>query len=58
MADAVQRQNLIRKLMRVQSWPATPTETIPNKPIIAGKTHSPDVIVRDATLGELALGRK
>jgi hypothetical protein len=33
-------------------------ETIPNKPIIAGKTHGPDVIVRHATLGELAAGRK
>jgi hypothetical protein len=33
-------------------------ETIPNKPIIAGKTHGPDVIVKHATLGELAVGRR
>ena len=34
-------------------------ETIPNKPIIAGKTKGPDVIrVQPATLGDLALGRK
>jgi hypothetical protein len=33
-------------------------ETIPNKPIIAGKTHGPDVIVKHATLGKLALGRR
>jgi hypothetical protein len=33
-------------------------ETIPNKAIIAGKTHGPDVIAKHATLGELALGRK
>jgi hypothetical protein len=34
-------------------------ETIPNKPIIAGKTKGPDVItVQPATLGKLALGRK
>jgi len=33
-------------------------ETIPNKPIVAGKTHGPDVILRDTTLGALALGRK
>ena len=34
-------------------------ETIPNKPIIAGKTKGPDVIARQtATLGSLALGRK
>ena len=34
-------------------------ETIPNKPIIAGKTKGPDVItVEPATLGRLALGRK
>ena len=33
-------------------------ETIPNKPIIAGKTHGPDVIVKHTTLGELALGRR
>jgi len=33
-------------------------ETIPNKPIIAGKTKGPDVItVQPATLGRLALGR-
>jgi hypothetical protein len=32
-------------------------ETIPNEPIIAGKTHGPDVItVQDATLGHLARG--
>jgi hypothetical protein len=31
-------------------------ETIPNKTIIAGKTHGPDVIVRHATLGHLAAG--
>jgi hypothetical protein len=34
-------------------------ETIPNKPIIAGKTKGPDVItMQPATLGSLALGRK
>jgi len=34
-------------------------ETIPNKPIIAGKTEGPDVItVQPASLGRLALGRK
>lgn len=33
-------------------------ETVPNRPIIAGKTKGPDVIERQATLGELALGRK
>jgi len=33
-------------------------ETIPNKPIIIGKTHGPDVIVRPATLGDLAAGRR
>lgn len=33
-------------------------ETTPNKPIVAGKTNGSDVIVRRATLGELALGRK
>jgi hypothetical protein len=34
-------------------------ETVPNKPIIAGKTKGPDVItVQPATLGTLALGRK
>ena len=34
-------------------------ETIPNKPIIAGKTKGPDVItVEPGSLGELALGRK
>ena len=33
-------------------------ETIANKPIVAGKTHGPDVIVRNTTLGALALGRK
>jgi hypothetical protein len=32
-------------------------ETIPGKPIIAGKTHGRDVIVKHATLGELALGK-
>ena len=32
-------------------------ETIPNKPIIAGKTHGPDVVaVQDPTLGHLARG--
>jgi len=32
-------------------------ETIPNKPIIAGKTHGPDVItLQDASLGHLARG--
>jgi hypothetical protein len=34
-------------------------ETVPNKPIIAGQTKSPDVIsVQPETLGELARGRK
>jgi hypothetical protein len=34
-------------------------ETIPNKPIIAGKTTGPDVVtVQPASLGHLALGRK
>jgi len=34
-------------------------ETVPNKPIITGKTKGPDVItVEPATLGTLALGRK
>jgi hypothetical protein len=33
-------------------------ETVPNKPIIAGKTHGPGVIVRHATLGDLAAGRR
>jgi hypothetical protein len=33
-------------------------ETVPNKPIIAGATKGPDVIVKHATLGELAVGRK
>jgi hypothetical protein len=34
-------------------------ETIPNKPIIAGKTKGPDVImVRPGSLGALAAGRK
>jgi hypothetical protein len=33
-------------------------ETIPNKPIVIGKTHGPDVIVRPATLGDLAAGQK
>jgi hypothetical protein len=34
-------------------------ETIPNKPIITGKTKGPDVITLEpATLGRLALGRK
>ena len=32
-------------------------ETVPNKPIIAGKTHGPDV-VEPATLGQLASGIK
>jgi hypothetical protein len=32
-------------------------ETVANKPIIAGKTHGPNVIVKHATLGELALGK-
>jgi len=31
-------------------------ETIPLKPIIAGKTKGPDVIVQDASLGHLARG--
>ena len=31
-------------------------ETIPNKSIIIGKTHGPDVIVKPATLGSLAAG--
>ena len=31
-------------------------ETIPNKPIIAGKTKGPDVIALPATLGHLARG--
>jgi hypothetical protein len=34
-------------------------ETVPNKPIIAGKTKGPDVITLEpSTLGRLALGRK
>ena len=33
-------------------------ETVANKGIITGKTKGPDVIVKHATLGELALGRK
>lgn len=34
-------------------------ETVPNKPIITGKTKGPNVItVQPATLGQLALGRK
>jgi hypothetical protein len=33
-------------------------ETVPNKPILAGKTKAPDVFVQHASLGELALGRK
>jgi hypothetical protein len=34
-------------------------ETVPNKPIIAGKTKGPDVITMPAgSLGELARGRK
>jgi hypothetical protein len=34
-------------------------ETIPDKPIIAGQTTGPDVImVQPETLGGLALGRK
>ncbi len=44
------------------SWIATVTgyayETIPNKPIIAGTTKGPDLLVEPATLGRLALGRK
>jgi hypothetical protein len=31
-------------------------ETIPNKSIIIGKTHGPDVIAKPATLGGLAAG--
>lgn len=31
-------------------------ETIPNKPIIAGQTKGPDVVVEPATLGHLAAG--
>lgn len=31
-------------------------ESIPNKPIIAGKTHGPDVVLERATLGHLAAG--
>jgi hypothetical protein len=31
-------------------------ETIPNKSIVVGKTHGPDVIVKPATLGGLAAG--
>jgi len=31
-------------------------ETIPNKPIIAGKTHGKDVVVEPASLGHLARG--
>ena len=31
-------------------------ETIPNKPIIAGKTHGPEVMVEPVTLGHLARG--
>jgi len=33
-------------------------ETVPGKPIIAGKTKGPDVEEQPATLGRLALGRK
>lgn len=33
-------------------------ETIPNKATITGRTHGPDVVVKHATLGELAVGRK
>ena len=33
-------------------------ETVPNKAIIAGKTHGPDVIAEHGTLGELAAGSK
>jgi len=33
-------------------------ETIPNKPIIVGKTHGPDVVVQHGTLGQLTLGRE
>jgi hypothetical protein len=34
-------------------------ETVPNRPIIAGKTKGPDVItLQPATLGRLALGKK
>jgi len=31
-------------------------ETIPNKPIVAGKTHGKDVVVEPASLGHLARG--
>ena len=50
--------------LRVTVSPITGTltgfayETIPNKPIISGKTHGPDVVVKHVTLGELSLGRK
>jgi hypothetical protein len=46
----------------VSKWPFATTltgyayETIPNKPIIAGKTKGPDVVVAPATLGDLAAG--
>jgi hypothetical protein len=33
-------------------------ETIPNKPIIAGRTKGPDAVIEPATLGKLALGRQ
>lgn len=33
-------------------------ETIANRSIKTGKTHGPDVVVKHATLGELAAGRK
>jgi hypothetical protein len=33
-------------------------ETIANKPIVAGEEHGPGVIVKHASLGELALGRR
>ncbi len=49
--------------LSVQGITATLTgyayETVPNKPIIAGKTHGADVVtVGPATLGRLAVGRK
>jgi hypothetical protein len=33
-------------------------ETIPNKPILAGRTKGPNVIAKPSTLGGLALGRR
>lgn len=49
------------KLMPYHGFTATLTgyayETIPNKPIIAGKTTGPDIVtVQPATLGQLAAG--